>query len=498
MRGKRERIENKKSVGSSKISFQIFLGSLVFGRIVNLISLFPAYVGGDSISYRPIGVPPTSIPSLSYWPETLWGKGTRGLLPVGFFHFLPSDELRMIGQSLISILAWALLGWIVFQLRSSNLVSEKIYRFLLLFICLFSLCGEVTSWNKIIYSESLAISFFVISIALLLRILYFAQLRKIIMVLWVFANFLLVTARPNFILVFVTVIIFLFYKNYLGAFRSTFFTTLAIFSLITSYSYEKSNSDLWTTHNWSHELVAISYYASADNPHADSFVPLVNESPGKPICVPKLTGPLPSDQQLLWSLPFNFNNTCIAARQWSQGAFWPMVFKWWHNSPKDAADTYRRALIAASRQLPYFDQVVPVPAIISNSIFPFTDAQITLPDSYHSGSDRQPKVSFDPIVIYILVAFFAWFAGRKRKSFNNPTKPPTSLLGVLIAYIVGSVLMLISGILLTPGPQREVYRHAVVPFISLRLLIGIFAIINAVNLYETTKISNLTEKKSLL
>lgn len=461
-----------------RFEFLVFCTSLLIGRLIVLSTQFPAYVGGDSISYRSVGVSPDSIPSLAYWPEVLWGKGTRGLLPVGFFNLFPSDNTRMIGQSIVSLLAWIFLGLVLNRIRSKKLIANVLYRGLLLFTLSFALTAEITSWNKIIYSESLSLSFFVVNFALLLQFSFLPQNRKMYFVFWALTSFLIVTGRPNYFVFFIILVLFLIAHNHENFWRTKFALFFMISTISLSFAYEKSNSDYWTEHNWSHELIAISYYASDDNPHANTFFPLVNDYPGKPDCVPNISSPLPSDQQLMWSLPFNFQSTCIEARKWSKQAFLPLILDWWVKYPIEAMDTYRRAIVAASRQLPLFEQLVPLPSFINGLIYPVVNSQVILPDSYHTGSDRQPKITFDPIFMYIFLILTLYYFRRRYFKNQKVSEHIAYFQKLLVAYIAASIAMLISGVLLTPGPQREVYRHAVLPMASLRFTIITLAIIS--------------------
>jgi hypothetical protein len=307
-------------------------------------------------------------------------------------------------------------------------------------------------------------------------------------VFWLLTSFLIVTGRPNYLLFFIVLALFLIFHNHENFWRTKYTLFLIIATISLCFAYEKSNSDYWTEHNWSHELIAISYYSSDDNPHANTFFPLVNDHPGKPDCIPNIPAPLPSDQQLMWSLPFNFQSTCIEARSWSKQAFLPLVLEWWIKHPMEAIDTYRRAIVAASRQLPLFEQVIPIPSFLNGLIYPVVNSQVILPDSYHTGSDRQAKISFDPIFIYIFFILTFSYIRRRDSKVIKVSEQIVYFQKLLVAYVAGSLTMLVSGVLLTPGPQREVYRHAVLPMASLRFTIIFLAIISFTITLESHKL----------
>jgi hypothetical protein len=471
--------ESMDSLDLDKI-FKLFSWILILGRMAILITQFPAYVGGDTISYRPIFPAPTSIPLNTYWPQTLWGNSTRGLLTVGFYHFLPSDELRMVGQSIVSLFAWWYFGKVLkslsirFSLSILKLVS------LLATLAVFALSPEVTSWNKILYSESLAISFFIMSLGLLCQHLFGKHKMKYFLFL-IITDFLLITARPDFLFYAMATFTALSLIAFRGKSRIKF--TYAILSSIlvsSSIAYVIVNDNYWAKNLWSRQLVSISYYSSQDNPHAQSFIQLMDADQSRPICVPKLTQPLTSNQELVWSLPFNFKRTCPAARSWSEKRFLPLLFQWWLKHPLDALDTYRHAFISSLRELPLFDQLSPLPTFAHDLFFPNVNNQVMYPDAYNNAPDAQPRFFFDPlllILVFMSYFMFNWIKSPRKKQ-DFPQKIIVSFTAISLVLFITWIL----GIILIPGPPREVFRISVVPQIGLRLcssLVLIFLIFEA-------------------
>lgn len=443
-----------------------YLILLCTGQVSVLFTQFPAYVGGDTISYRPISPPPTSIPENVYWPQTLWGDSTRGLLPVGFYHFFFSDNARMIAQSAVSLISWSLLGFSFYILCCVER-TRNLHLICILFILLiFALSPEVTSWNKILYSESLAISTMLVGISLL--ILYKYRRKKLLFfLLYLFCSFLTFTARPSYLLILLAVLPILVFRYFKEVSIFVRMPSIA-FLLIIIFAYQSNNNQYWSERLWSREMISISYYISQDNPHADSFIPLVNGDTEKPLCVPNVDSPLTANQQLVWSLPFNFQKLCPEASDWASTRFYPILFNWWRTEPKDALNTYRLAFISSLRSLPLFDQVTPVPQFIHGLFLPSVDSQVMYPDVYNNGPDTQPRPFYDPLFLTVAI-FLSVFWKQSAVKLNN-------LKGLVSSFhflLLGAIVAWLFGIIAIPGPPREVYRLAVLPELLIRMLIPI-------------------------
>ena len=459
-------LSNFENYFGKKAIFFWYLFLLCVGRVSVLFTQFPAYVGGDTISYRPISPPPTSIPENIYWPQTLWGDSTRGILPVGFFHLFSSDNARMIAQSAVSLASWSLLGFSFYVLCRAERTRNLHLIFILLILLIFALSPEVTSWNKILYSESLAISSMLLGISLL--ILYKYRRRKLLFFsLYLCCSFLTFTARPSYLLILLAVLPILVFRYFeeVSIFARI---PLVAFLLIIMFTYQSNNNQYWSERLWSREMISISYYISQDNPHADSFIPLVNNDAKKPPCVPNVDSPLTANQQLVWSLPFNFQKLCPEASDWASKRFYPILFEWWRSEPKDALNTYRLAFISSLRSLPLFDQVTPVPQSIHDLFLPSVDSQVMYPDIYNSGPDTQPRPFFDPLflTVAIFLTVFRRQGAVKIKNLN-------SLVSSIHFLLLGALAAWLFGIVAIPGPPREVYRLAVLPELLIRMFIPI-------------------------
>jgi hypothetical protein len=461
-----------------------------------MASQFPAFIGGDSISYRPLGPHPSFLPPFGYWPDTLLGSSVRTILPVGFFRIFQTDNERMIAQGLVSIAAWCFLLYGIDR-WSARFAAYSATRLLLVSVVfVFGLSPQITSWNKIIYSESLSISLTVVllSICMLIYSRNGASSKREIG-LMSFLTFLVLTTKSSafpLFLIFLGSILFLQFRNKI---RMRRFSLVAIaVTLLLSFLYIQANNGYWYKYSWGRELVTVSYYASEDNPGASSFISILNADPAKPSCVPSISKPLTANQQMLWSLPFTFKKTCLQARVWAKDRWLILIAKWIASAPRDAVNTYGRGVISATRESPMFGEISPLPGPITELIFPQTDSSVWLPDTYNQGPDRQARLSFDPLALYLSGIVILLYTLRNRRK----PKPPriqssqetlnTRNIKFLLSTLFGAGASVVLGVFIIPGPPREVYRIAVIPMSVMRL-IAIVSVILLFDMYRSNSSS---------
>src|SRR5262249_42604215 len=82
-----------------------------------------------------------------------------------FYALFPTDQWRVVGQSLLATLAWAFFAWEASRHLRTRTARGVVVGGVLLFSCL----AEVASWDLAILSESTSISVGLLVIAFLLR-----------------------------------------------------------------------------------------------------------------------------------------------------------------------------------------------------------------------------------------------------------------------------------------------------------------------------------------
>lgn len=467
----------------SQASLQLFarwlLVVFIALRLFSIFAQWPAFAGGDSVSYRPLVPQPPELNYFKYWPETLNGGSFRSILPVGFFHLFPNDGARMVAQSIVSLICWAFLISRV-ATWASELNTFKVTKVMLpLIVTILGLTPLITSWNKIIYSESLAFSVTCVLFGMLMESLKPNQRLSVTnSIVYSMLIFLLVTARPNLIifgLFFSLSLCLIAIKSNRKKATALIVIALLAISNVASLYYLNLQDKTWSK-SISRELTTISYYASQDNVNATTFIQVLNADRSRPSCIAPLAAPLESGKEMLWGMNFGElgKGYCPDAVKWGSKSATKLLVTWMVKYPKEALVTYRYALIESTRFADYFGMITPLPAPLIEMIYPQTDGQIALWDKLDQGPSREPHRSFDPIFLYLSILITTPFILRERS--NGIRKLPkikslfhsSSVAGLIFLGALGSLLI---GIITIPGPQGEVYRMGVIPWAILRIMI---------------------------
>ena len=454
----------------------VFFTTLVFMRIVNFISSFPAFSGGDSISYRAPSIPqklPWFIESFTYLPEALIGNAIRPILPVTFFYFLNSDSLRITAMFLFSILAWYHLGLTLFKSFFINSNNYIIWIFFGSFLVIAN-SPEVLTWNRIIYSESLAISVYALFISLSLKLLFSNKINIAIFLAWLFSAFFVGTTRIDQSFLVIATTSWILFRIRKKA-KSQFVLMLTyIILLLSVLGYNFRITKTWE-HQVSRPLVTISYFMSQDSYLSSQTVDFVNNHSNVPSCA-KILKTYNSGTQLEWSLPFK--KTCPEAIRWANSNIVPMYVYLFRHFPLEFSLGFFRTVIAGDRYKPYLSGVTVVPQPIHDIIFP-TANSTHVSDLYENRPSVNSFFTYEPLFILILISILCRFYLRRnqnRKSINT----------FFSINIIGLTLAWFSSALLIPGPDAESYRLAIVPSIFIRLFI-ILIILNQLSLINSTK-----------
>jgi hypothetical protein len=481
-------------IAGSKNVNPIFSVLLVFfcsSRIFNLLSQFPPVIGGDSISYRPSKDFPNFISS--YWPETLWGGTNRSILPVTFFHIFPNDEVRFLAMAFISLIGWTYFIYALQSFLQYRNVRSYITNICIFFVVTLGLSPSVTSWNKIIYSESLILTSGIISFGLYFHSFTIkSRYQGVNYGTLVTLAFLISISRTSLIPLFVMLVLSRSIRFYRAPRKplKVFITLFALLGFISVYL--QNNREYFEENGLNRELISISYYISTDNPNAGSFLAFLRNESDIPKCVTLPEAPILSNQQYEWSLPNA--KKCPELLKWSQTNFYLITLSWaLHNPAPFFAYIYNFFWASASHP-PLFSEQSPIPAGFSELISSYS-ASVAIPN--RPGNFSYLGYRFEPFAFFLLMTFSLWIINFKKKPPNSKTKikkysiPDISFAGLLVFALLSVVI----GIYLLPTTSLEVYRIAspawnlarVVVFISLFLQIDRFITLTKLDAARLTK-----------
>ncbi len=436
--------------------YSLFLYIFIFIRLINFISSFPVKVGGDSISYRAPAIPqelPWYISPFEYFPNALWGGAQRPALPVTVFFFAGSDTFILVLLTFISIFSWLYLAKTLYKLYFSDSSVRRQLLFFIAFIVI-SCSPEVLVWNRLIYSESLALSSFAIFLASSLDLVNKSSKNYRDLTIWTVSMFFVATTRiDQMFIAFISVFGIFFLRKFKSSF-SKIHKLVAALTLIVILLYNFSAVKSWDS-QVSRPLVTLSYYLSTDSSLSTEVVEFLNTETNIPECarIPKV---YPGGTQLEWSLPFK--KTCVEAISWAEETVPKMYLYLVSNHPAEFMQQLTRTVIAGSRYYPYLSGISSLPEPLHNLVFPSFSRTHDI-DAYEVRPGVNSFFTFEPLFIIAFLAIF--IAQKSRKHLSEAVL----LWGVAISL---SLSWLATASLL-PGPDSESYRLAIVPNVFLRL-----------------------------
>ena len=430
-----------------------------------MIFYWPAFIGGDSISYRSLNPQPEELSYFKYWPETLWGGSFRSIFPVLFFHILPNDNFRFVGQSVLFTVSYFLFLKQIYKYFNTILKFEYIKFSLILLLITIGLSPQVVSFEKLIYSESTTISLLLFLITLFINIKINSKLDTTKFILMSILIFLIVTAKPN--LIFIAFFSYIFILKELSKFKSIMKFTFISFILgnffLTIFYLNLQNKTWSQTIN--RQMTTISYYLSQDNINAASFIKIFNDSK-KPECLFDIEVPFESGKQMFWGIELNQSQACPAGQEWISKNWLDLIFEWQWRYPSEALNTYRTAIISSSRFVQYFGATSPLPLTLNSLVFPTVDSTVAFWESYNtSGPSREPRSNFEPVYFYLALVIVS-LAINVRSGFGFITKSTTVRITILLLL---EFLSLFANIFLIVGPPGEVYRMSFIPWLMIRI-----------------------------
>ena len=441
--------------------FQLYLYLFIFIRAANFLSSFPSKMGGDSIRYRAPAIPqelPWYIDPFKYMPEAIWGGAQGPLLPVMVFYLLGNDRLIVCFLSLLSLVSWIYLAKIIDKFYFAQ--STKLRRILFGITFLVVSCSpEVLVWNRLIYSESLALSMFAIFLASSLILVNSAKPSAVDLIRWSLSLFFVATTRVDEIFV---PILFVIGILFVGKFKLVFSKTakfIAVFTLVLTFIYNLSAVGAWET-QVSRPLVTLSYYISTDSNVSVEVIDFLNNQSEIPDCA-RIQNVYQAGTQLEWSLPFK--KTCKEAIPWAEKTLPKMYLHLLSNHQGKFFLQIFRTVVAGTRYYAYLSGVSAIPMTLHDLVFPnFIKTHVS--DNYEARSGVNSFFTFEPL---ILMCFLAFWSLRKRQRTGDTMKNYYLLWGLVLSLCFS---WLTTSILL-PGPDSETYRLAIIPNVFLRVLL---------------------------
>lgn len=434
-------------------------------RILTLVFHWPAFVGGDSISYRSLNPQPEELSYFKYWPETLWGGSFRSIFPVLFFHILPTDNIRFLGQSILFTISYFLFLNYMYKYLNTFLKSDYIKFSIIILLTTIGLSPQVVSFEKLIYSESTTLSLLFLLIVLFFKVKVDSKLNPKTFIFMNLLIFLIVTAKPNLILV--AFFSYLFILKELLEFRTIiryFFVSFIFVNLLLTTFYLNLQNKTWSQ-TINRQMTTISYYLSQDNINAASFIKVFNDS-NKPECLVDIEVPFESGKQMFWGIDLNRSQTCPAGQLWITKNWLNLIFEWQWLYPLEAVNTYRTAVISSARFAQYFGTTSPVPMVLNSLVFPTVDSTVAFWESYNtSGPSREPRNNYEPVYFYLAI-ILVLFVVNVKPGLSFISKSTTVKIALLFTL---EFLSLFANIFLIVGPPGEVYRMSFIPWLMIRI-----------------------------
>jgi hypothetical protein len=432
----------------------------------------PGIEAGDSISYRlpPQGMSSDPLYQFDYMPQTIWGDSIRPF-PTVFLNWIsPNDSITVLLQGIISIFSWVCL------LRTVQKIGEFYRSYWLSYlnsgiVFTLGLSQAVIQFDRIILSESISLSLFVILASIFLNP-KFKQFGVINFIGFAIIFYLCLITRPNSILISIPFLIYSIYLLFKYRNRKTIslFLSLSVVTVI-AILYNINQNKAWAE-LISRPMTSLSYYLSTDNPSHKLFIGNLNNQKSIPNCV-QVYEPLEGGKQMEWGS--RVNRECSEGKVWAQNHAYFFILSSYYKSFPEPQLLLVRNLISSSRIVVATSNYIPMPKSIVELLLPSDPIGPALPDRYESKQGRIPASFYDPLIMWSIVLCCLYIFNLRIKR-NMVPKTIRNFLEINIKLVVllsGLTIMWGISVLLIPGPDGELWRLALTPNLMIRTLIYI-------------------------
>jgi len=356
----------------------------------------------------------------------------------------PGDHPIMIGNALLSAVAWGALALVV----SAGIRHATVRRLTAAALVLIPCTAQIGNWDSVIQGESVSMSTGILALAALVwftreptwgraatfgaAALWFTMTRPNIFVIllgWALGLLVIAVLRRRLVVVWAVTALLLLFSGY-------------------SYVYNIRSDTAWTAlHGFSRSTVSYAYPIGPFNPVASQIVADLRKSDAPRCMIPegeRLNAPLGTFQWVSETVP-----KCPGMNTWATENWQRWYISWLLTHPKSTIRVIDSQILYSLAPTVWGNVVAATP----NSVAALFLGTPSVPQDAH------PKKSYhvQPLILWGLVAVGLAFAARRRGRWRGS---PWAVDIALAASVVGGLLCAISSDLLIQTVPWEVAQES--------------------------------------